>query len=32
VLGHRVASWTLKRYFLPVDDENGDNGDHGGND
>jgi hypothetical protein len=32
VLGHRVANWTLKRYFLPVDDENGGGGDHGGND
>jgi PAP2 superfamily len=32
VLGQRVANWTLKRYFLPVDDDNGDGGDHGGND
>jgi hypothetical protein len=25
-LGHNVAHWTLKRYFLPVDDENDDGG------
>jgi len=31
-LGDNVAHWTLKRYFLPVDDENGDGGDNGGND
>jgi hypothetical protein len=31
-LGDNVAHWTLKRYFLPVDDENGEGGDNGGND
>jgi hypothetical protein len=32
VLGHDVAHWTLTRYFQRVDDQNGDGGDHGGND